>query len=501
MRSPTLQSVGNLSAFLEVRDSRGAYRAYVDGAWVDWPHQRTLAVRSPVDGSLLGNVPAMAQREIEHTFEAARSAQPHWAALSVSARAQILHRAADLIAANASVLVPLLCREIAKSRKDSFDEVTRSAEFLHFIADEGCRMTGEALDGGSFPGAGHFKLGVAMRVPLGVVLAIPPFNYPLNLAVTKLGPALISGNAVVMKPPTQGSLTAHHLVAALAAAGIPPGVLGLVTGRGSEIGELLVRHPAVSMVAFTGSTETGRALAASAGMVPVVLELGGKDAAIVLADADLDRAASEIVAGAFAYSGQRCTAIKRVLVVEDVADGLAQRLADRAGKLTVGLPEQDPVITPLISAESADYVHGLYEDAVQRGAKPLTPWRREGNLVWPVVLDHVTADMRVAWEEQFGPILPMLRVRTADQATRLCNQSTFGLQCCVFTRDMDQALHLARQVDVGTVQLNGKSARGPDNFPFLGAKGSGMGTPGARYSIESMTRIKLIVFNPAQRAA
>src|SRR5439155_3530104 len=271
---------------------------------------------------------------------------------------------------------------------------------------------------------------------LGVGLAIPPFNYPVNLAISKIAPGLIMGNSVVLKPPTQSSIAASHLAPIFHAAGIPKCVFQVATGRGSEIGDYLVTHPQVKMITFTGSTETGQRLAKLSGMIPLLLELGGKDAAIVLSDADLDRAASDIVAGAFAYSGQRCTAVKRVLVTQPVADELAELVAERTKRLSVGRPEDNSDVTPLIDHASADYVQGLIDDAVTRGAEILAGNRREANLLWPTVLDRVSEEMRVAWEEPFGPVLPFLRVANAAEAVRIANASEYGLQSSIFTRDL-----------------------------------------------------------------
>ena len=481
--------------FEGLHDDRRQYRVYRDGAWTDRWSGRTITITSPIDNSRVGDVPALTRDEIDQVFAAAVAAQPAWAARDVDERSAILHRVADLFVEHADEIAEVLVREIAKNRKDSREEVVRSADFIRYTAEEGRRMAGETLFGDSFPGSTKNKIGFTFRVPLGVVLAIPPFNYPVNLAVSKIAPGLIAGNSVVLKPPTQGSVVAHYVLAVFLAAGVPAGVLSLATGRGSEIGDYLVQHPLVNMITFTGSSETGKGLAAKAQMVPLMLELGGKDAAIVLSDADLDRAAKEIVSGAFAYSGQRCTAVKRVLVSEPIADALVEKIVKLANGLTVGMPDENAAVTPLINSDAADYVQDLIEDANQAGAVPLTCIRREGNLIWPVVFDQVTTKMRLAWEEPFGPVLPVIRVRSADEAIAIANESEYGLQSSIFTRDADAALRIAARLEVGTVQFNGKTSRGPDHFPFLGTKSSGLGTQGVHYSIEAMTRVKSVVFN------
>jgi glyceraldehyde-3-phosphate dehydrogenase (NADP+) len=311
---------------------------------------------------------------------------------------------------------------------------------------------------------------------------------------------LVAGNSVVLKPPTQGAVSGVFLTAVMLDAGVPDGVLQCVTGRGSEIGDYLITHRGVDMISFTGSTETGQHIARHAGMVPLMMELGGKDAAIVLSDADLEHAARDIVSGAFAYSGQRCTAVKRVLVSEAVADELVDKIVERVKGLTAGRPEDDANVTPLIDSASADFVQGLIDDSIERGAELKIGGKREGNLVYPTVFDHVTEDMRLAWEEPFGPVLPIIRVRNAEHAVDLANRSEYGLQSAVFTRDINAAIQIADRLDVGTVQINGKTSRGPDHFPFLGTKSSGMGTQGVRHSIEAMSRPKALVFNVSEAA-
>jgi glyceraldehyde-3-phosphate dehydrogenase (NADP+) len=472
-----------------------------DGEWRAHDPARAITITAPADGAPLGLVPALSRLEIDALMEHAALAQPAWAARPVGERAAWLHRAADLLEDHVDTLAALLSREIAKSRKDSREEVLRSADFIRFTAEEGKRLYGETLPGDSFPGSSRSKVCVTMRVPLGIVLAIPPFNYPINLAVSKIAPALVAGNAVVLKPPTQGTLSALRLAALFLDAGIPDGVLQVATGRGAEIGDYLVEHPRVNMISFTGSTETGQRLAKKAGMVPLMLELGGKDAAIVLGDADLDDTVKNIASGAFSYSGQRCTAVKRVLVTPPLADALVDALTSAVRALSVGQPEDDAVVTPLISMDAADYVQELIDDAVKKGAVVLTGNRREGSLIWPTLVDGVTTEMRLAWEEPFGPVLPIMRVRDAAEAVKLVNSSAYGLQTSIFTRDVDVALRVAEQLEVGTVQINGKTARGPDHFPFLGTKSSGLGTQGVRYSLEAMTRLKAVVFNVGGRTS
>jgi glyceraldehyde-3-phosphate dehydrogenase (NADP+) len=463
--------------------------------WLEADADRTLPVVSPVDGSVIGGVHEYTHDEIDQVFATAQRARARWSARPLTERTDLLHRFADLLAENAAEVADVLMMEVAKACKDAKDEVVRSADYIRHTAEDAKRIIGETQFSDSYPGQARNKLAVVHRVPLGTVLAIPPFNYPVNLAVSKIAPALVTGNAVVLKPPSQGALSALMMCELAYQVGIPPEVLQVVTGRGSRIGDYLVQHPGVDLITFTGSSQTGADLARKAGMVPLLLELGGKDPAIVLGDADLDAAASDIVAGAFSYSGQRCTAVKRVLVIDSVADDLVAKIVERTARLTVGDPRSNAQITPLVDPESAAGAERMTKDAVAAGAVLVHGGGRDGNLVQPTVVDRVTEEMDLAWVEPFAPVLPVIRVRSAAEAIRLANRSEYGLQAAIFTSDIDIAIQIAARLDVGTVQVNGRTARGPDHFPFLGTKASGMGTQGVRPSIEAMTRVKSLVVN------
>ncbi len=475
------------------RERMKQYQNYIDGKWVD--SEKKITIYSPINQEELGNVPAMSQEEVDKAMEAARKALPAWRALSAYERAQYLHRAADILEERKESIGEILAKEVAKGIKASIGEVDRSAHLIHYAAEEGLRVYGASLEGGTYEPAAKTKISLIRREPVGVVLAIAPYNYPVNLSASKIAPALIGGNVVMFKPPTQGSISGLLLAQAFADAGIPAGVFNTITGRGSEIGDYIIEHPEVNFINFTGSTPIGQKVGKLAGIRPIMLELGGKDAAVVLSDADLDHAAKEIVSGAFSYSGQRCTAIKRVLVVNEVADQLAEKLQTEVEKLTVGDPFENKDITPVIDEQSAVFIEGLVQDAQSKGAVELTPYKREKNLIWPTLLDQVTPEMDIAWEEPFGPVLPIIRVSSIEETLELCNQSEYGLQSSIFTKNYPLAFEFASKLEVGTVHINAKTQRGPDNFPFLGIKGSGAGVQGIKYSIEAMTKVKSVVFD------
>ncbi|CEY69225.1 NADP-dependent glyceraldehyde-3-phosphate dehydrogenase [Streptococcus pneumoniae] len=469
------------------------YQNLVNGKWKS--SEQEITIYSPINQEELGTVPAMTQTEADEAMQAERAALPAWRALSAIERAAYLHKTAAILERDKEKIGTILAKEVAKGIKAAIGEVVRTADLIRYAAEEGLRITGQAMEGGGFEAASKNKLAVVRREPVGIVLAIAPFNYPVNLSASKIAPALIAGNVVMFKPPTQGSISGLLLAKAFEEAGIPAGVFNTITGRGSEIGDYIIEHKEVNFINFTGSTPIGERIGRLAGMRPIMLELGGKDAALVLEDADLEHAAKQIVAGAFSYSGQRCTAIKRVIVLESVADKLATLLQEEVSKLTVGDPFDNADITPVIDNASADFIWGLIEDAQEKEAQALTPIKREGNLLWPVLFDQVTKDMKVAWEEPFGPVLPIIRVASVEEAIAFANESEFGLQSSVFTNDFKKAFEIAEKLEVGTVHINNKTQRGPDNFPFLGVKGSGAGVQGIKYSIEAMTNVKSIVFD------
>lgn len=469
------------------------YKNLVNGEWK--LSENEIKIYAPATGEELGSVPAMSREEVDQVYASARAALADWRALSYVERAAYLHKAADILVRDAEKIGAVLSKEVAKGYKAAVSEVIRTAEIINYAAEEGLRMEGEVLEGGSFEAASKKKIAIVRREPVGLVLAISPFNYPINLAGSKIAPALIAGNVVALKPPTQGSISGLLLAEAFAEAGLPAGVFNTITGRGSVIGDYIVEHEAVNFINFTGSTPIGERIGKLAGMRPIMLELGGKDSAIVLEDADIALAAKNIVAGAFGYSGQRCTAVKRVLVMESVADQLVAEIKGLVEKLLIGMSEDNADITPLIDTKAADFVEGLVNDAADKGAQALTEIKRDGNLICPILFDRVTTDMRLAWEEPFGPVLPVIRVSSVEEAISISNQSEYGLQASIFTTNFPQAFAIAEKLEVGTVHINNKTQRGTDNFPFLGAKKSGAGVQGVKYSIEAMTSLKSVVFD------
>ena len=481
-----------------IKEDGGVFKRLLNGNWTSPSSDHLIEIKSPLNNKVIGKVEAMSKEEVDIAIKGAKDAQKSWSNTPLNERCEILYKTADILLENQETLIDMMVMEIGKDRKSAKSEVVRTADFIRFTADSAKSIQGESIPGDSFPGYKNNKVLIVNRDPVGVVLAISPFNYPVNLAASKIAPAIVSGNTVIFKPATQGALSGLYLAKAFDLAGLPNGVINTITGRGSEIGDYVVSHNDINFVNFTGSTQVGQRISKITTMKPLLMELGGKDAAIVLEDADLDLAAKNIVAGAFSYSGQRCTAVKRVLVLDKVADKLIEKVIKEMDNLKVGNPietEGSLDVVPLIDSKSADFVMDLINDAREKGAVLLKGGEREGNLIVPTLFDKVSLDMRLAWEEPFGPVLPIIRVESIEEAIKIANESEYGLQSSVFTENINDAFYVANKLEVGTVQVNNKTERGPDHFPFLGVKNSGMGTQGIKYSIESMTRPKAVVIN------
>lgn len=312
-----------------IKSENNVFKNLINGQWLSSKEDNFIEINSPIDNSIVGKIPAMTKEEVDFVISTAKRAQKDWSKVPINERAEILYKAADILVKNIDELAEIMVREIGKDRKSSRSEITRTADFIRFTADTAKNLSGESIPGDTFPGYKRNKISVVSREPLGVVLAISPFNYPINLAASKIAPAIIVGNSVVLKPATQGSLCGLYLAKVFQEAGVPNGVLNTITGKGSEIGDYVVTHKDINFINFTGSTEVGTRISKITSMVPLLMELGGKDAAIVLEDADLELAATNIVAGGYSYSSQRCTAVKRILVIDKVADELVAKVKEK----------------------------------------------------------------------------------------------------------------------------------------------------------------------------
>ncbi|MBI2448169.1 aldehyde dehydrogenase family protein [Candidatus Microgenomates bacterium] len=486
------------SFFNDIKEER-IYKFFSGGKWVKSSSGNLIDVLSPIDNSLVGKLQAVTEDEVDEILEQAKRAQKKWANFHLEDRAAILKKAAELLRTYCDEITEIKVLEIAKTINSAKSSVLRSADIIDYTANQMNIFNAPYdLAGGDFSPKAKNKNAHITREPLGVVLAISPFNYPINLAVTKIAPALLAGNSVVVKGPTQGSICTAMLIEIFNKAGVVPGAISFVSGHGATIGDYLVGSKYIDMINFTGSTDVGKNIAIKAGFKPLLLEMGGKDAALVFDDADLDLAAEEIVEGAFSYAGQRCTAIKRVLAHRDICNELTKKIIEQVKEKygIVGDPRLiETQMGPVISLRQAEYIEAMVKEAIGEGAKILLGGARRGNYIDAVVLGEVTTKMRIAWEEQFAPVLPIISCKDEEEMISLHNQSQYGLGASIFTEDKAKAYEVALRLEAGVVQINAKSERFPDSFPFLGVKDSGLGTQGIRWSIEAMTRIKSVVEN------
>ncbi|MDQ1514228.1 MAG: glyceraldehyde-3-phosphate dehydrogenase, partial [Actinomycetota bacterium] len=409
-------------------------------------------------------------------------------------RLELCEHAAGIVAEHLDTFVDVIVADLGKTPSQAKSEANATKERLGLAREEVRKIFGEYLPGDWIPDT-LGKTGIVMREPVGTVAAIGPFNYPLFLAASKIIPALAAGNTVVAKAPSDDPLPLVLFARVLEEAGLPAGVLNVITGPGGEIGDLLAEHDDISMISFTGSTAVGRRIARLAGPKPMHLELGGNAAAVVLADADLDLAVDKTLTGAFKNAGQRCDAVSRVLVEDSVYDAFAKRAVDEAAEWTVGDPRADGVqVGPLVNAKAAEAVQRLVEEATGRGAEVLLGGEVDGTYHQPTVLGDVSPEAEIVWEETFGPVLTLVRVADLDAAIALANRSRYGLDSAVFTTNLDQAWKAAHALECGMVHVNDAPAHGVGHFPFGGFKpDSGIGREGLGYSIDECTRIKTVV--------
>jgi aldehyde dehydrogenase (NAD+) len=404
-------------------------------------------------------------------------------------RGRVLLRLADLVAAHKEELAALETADVGKPLKEARGDVDGVVSTLIYNAGAADKMEGATIPLG--PSVVDFTL----MEPLGVTAHIVPWNYPLSMAARSLGPALAAGCTAVLKPAEQTPLTALRLAELALDAGLPPGVLNVVTGYGEEAGAPLVRHPLVRGVTFTGSVPTGRAIMAMAAerTIPVVLELGGKNAVLVFADADLDRLVADIIEGAFENAGQICSSASKLLVEAGIADEVAERLAARAARLAVGPGRDDPDLGPVVSAEQHARVLGFVTEAkadarlVHGGARPAGLPR--GWFLGPTILDRVPPEARIAREEVFGPVVTITRFATEDEALAIANGTGYGLVAGVYTRDISRALRLARTLEAGSVWINGWFIGG-QQAPTGGIKDSGIGRERGLPGVRNYLQIK-----------
>jgi len=456
-----------------------------------------LTVVDKYTGERIGEVPVAGARDVDRAVRAARAAFEGWRDRPAHERARILRRAADLIEAQRETFTTTIAREAGKAWKHASVEVTRGIETLTFAAEEAKRIHGETVPMDA-SAAGEGRIGFYLRMPLGVIAAIAPFNFPLNLVAHKVGPALAAGNTIVLKPAEETPLTAVLLRDVLVEAGLPDGALQLVHGDGPTTGEALVTHPVPAKVSFTGSPPVGRRILEIAGLKRVTLELGNNSGTIVEPDADVERAIPRCVMSAFANAGQVCLSLQRLYVHEAIADRFIEEFVRQTDALKIGNPlDPETDVGPLVSEEAADRADAWIRDAAADGARILAGGRREGRLIWPTVLVNTRPDMAVMCREAFAPLVSIVRYRTYDEGLALLADTPYGLQAGIYTSDLRKAFEAVRRLDMGGVMVNDTSIFRVDHMPYGGNRMSGIGREGVRFAIEEMTSLRMVVVNLA----
>jgi acyl-CoA reductase-like NAD-dependent aldehyde dehydrogenase len=455
-------------------------------------HGEPMTLRAPWDGVELARIPTATLEDMDVVLDRARAAAEAYRWAPAWKRAAILERASHLIEDNAEQIAHIIAAEGGKPLKDARVEAKRGASTFRWASEEAKRTAGDLIEMDADP-SGEGRFGWTIREPRGVIAAISPFNFPLNLVAHKVAPALAGGNAVVLKPASTTPLTAMRLAEILAEAGLPDGTLQVVVGPGRTIGNMMVTDERTNMVSFTGSPPVGRQIAGDAGMKMITLELGNNSATIVDDDANLELAVQRVVAGGFANSGQICISVQRVVVHQAVYDAFMDKLIPLVEALKVGDPlDETTDVASLISEEETERVKGWIQEAVDQGATLAAGGvDGEGRLL-PTVLTDVTREMKVCAKEVFGPVLSILKARDLCEAIEISNDSDMGLQAGVFTNDLNKAMYAARRLEVGGVMINEVPTFRVDHMPYGGIKGSGIGREGLKYAIREMTELKMV---------
>jgi len=456
------------------------FRNFVGGEWVDAAAGQTFESRSPATGELVGVFPKSGADDVDRAVDAAYSAFEEWRLVPAPRRGEILFRFGQLLADHKEDVSQLMTREMGKVIAEARGDVQEAIDMSFYMAGEGRRLFGQTT-----PSELRDKFNMSVRMPIGVVGVITPWNFPIAIPSWKILPALVCGNTVVFKPANDTPLLGERFVELLVEAGVPAGVVNVVHGYGSDVGDRMVRHPGVPIVTLTGSRETGVAVlkAAAEGLKRVHLELGGKNAIIVMEDADVDLAVEGIVWSAFGTSGQRCTAASRVIAHERVYDEVQSRLVEAAERMRLGPGwEPDTDVGPVINRRALEKIHSYTEIGRDEGARLLTGGEvasgnglSDGFFYRPTIFGDVEAGMRIAQEEIFGPTTALIRVRDLDEAIRVANGVPYGLSSSIFTRDVNRAFRAMRDLDTGITYVNAGTIGAEVHLPFGGTKETGNG--------------------------
>lgn len=470
---------------------------FIAGQWQEDPSGAVKEALSPIDRSRIDRMAWSTRSTARQAISEARNAQPAWGRTPVWDRAGLLRRIADQVEKHLEPLAALLTLEQGKPISEARFEIGKAADGFNLAAD-----LVKYLEGRTIPTEDPTKRVMTFYRPRGVYAVVTPWNFPVNIPVEYLAPGLAAGNAIVWTPAPTTALVAAALVKVMTEADLPPGILNLVTGAGPEVGDEIVAHPGTDAVGFTGSVATGRHIAVRAAGKPLLLELGGNGPVIILDDADLDKAAQATASGCFANAGQVCSSSERILVHADIYDAFAERMVEEAKKVALGDPRREdvtmgPLNNPAVAAKVAEHV----EDAIKRGAEPLIGGAPASDMpselyFAPTVLRQVDREALLNREETFGPVAPLIRVESDEEALAVAADNRFGLVSSVFTRDLSRAFHFVEEIKTGIVNINDTSNYWELHIPFGGASGtdSGIGRIGGRYTLEAMSDLRTATF-------
>ena len=453
-----------------------------------------IEIRNPFNNEIIDTVPQGSHEDVQNALIAANRTKKALNDLSSREISESLYGIYEELSKNSKSLAKLITLDCGKPIKDSIEEVNRSIQTILLSAEESKRIYGETIPMDACAG-GENVVGFTMRLPLGVVAAITPFNYPLNLAIHKVAPAIAAKNSVVLKPSMKAPLAALKL-AEIMDFYLPDGALNAVTGYGKAIGDEIVTSPIVNKISFTGSVKIGEHISKQAGMKKLTLELGGNDPLIILEDANIEKAVEAAVRGSYLNAGQVCIGVKRVILDDKIADEFIQKFVNETQKLVTGdpmYPETD--VGPLISKAAAIEVENRVNSAITDGAELLCGGKRKGTLYIPTILDNVDSNMKIVQSETFGPISPIIRINGIDEAIKAANNTKYGLQAGIFTNNINNAMKAIKEIEAGGVIVNKQSTYRMDNMPFGGCKMSGLGKEGIKYAMEDMTKTKMVVIN------
>lgn len=465
--------------------------------WINGKHVETKEysrLQSPYNQELIAEVSVAEQSDVLSAIDAAEKAAKELRNMPAHQRADILDRVVELIKENKEECARIIANEAAKPLKAARGEVDRTIMTYKFAAQEARRLYGEAIPMDAAPG-GEGRIAYTVKEPLGVVAAITPFNFPMNLVAHKVGPAIAAGNTVVLKPATQTPLSSYKIAQLFHEAGLPDGALNVITGSGRAVGDIILADDRVKMITFTGSPEVGKYIRENAGLKRVTLELGSNSAVLVDENTNIEKFVPRIVAGAFAFQGQVCISVQRIYVHDSLYDSFVEQFVSEAKKLVLGDPLHEQTdISAMISMGDQERVLSWIKSAINQGAELALGGKVENGVVQPTILLNVPPEEKISCEEAFAPVVHINRVSSLDEGIELVNQSKYGLQAGVFTNDVQKAFKAAKELHVGGVMINDFPTFRVDHMPYGGVKLSGMGREGIKYAVEEMTELKLISF-------